>query len=529
MKKITLIILLFCAGFINAQDVNYKIKNISENTKLADFGVTYYGENEAVFASSRKDKSIRSRKWFGNKQPYLELFKGTLGADGEINDVERFSETINTKYHESNVTFTKDLKTVYFSRNNYLNKKVKKDDNDEILIQMYKATVGEDGEWTNITPMPFNSDQYQTGHPSLNAKENKLYFTSDMPGSIGAEDIYVVDINSDGTYGEPVNLGPNVNTVREEMFPFIDENNVLYFSSNGYRDGEGQLDVYATKIIGKEGIEPAKNLGYPINSKGDDFAFVKKSGANWGHFSSNREFGKGDDDIYYFEEIAPDELDCNQFVEGVVREKETGALLPGALVVLYGEDGEKIESVIADKFASFSFIVDCKTPYKIVGTKQNYDMDSEEFETSDVRDLELALGLTLAPSEFIVVRGKLMVNINPIYFDLDKSFIRKDAAIELDKVLRVMKKYPNIKIASGSHTDSRATDSYNIKLSERRAKSSVEWIISRGIDPSRITGKGYGETQLVNKCSDGVKCSEAEHQLNRRTEFIIVNPEAIQQ
>ncbi len=529
MKKITLIILLFCAGYINAQDVNYKIKNISENTKLADFGVTYYGENEAVFASSRKDKSIRNRKWYLNKQPYLELFKGTIGADGEINDVERFSEIINTKYHESNVTFTKDLQTVYFSRNNYINKKIEKDEEGWVLIQLYKASIGDDGEWTNIEPMPFNSDNYQTGHPVLNAQENKLYFTSDMPGSLGSTDIFVVDLNSDGTYGEPVNLGPNVNTRRKEMFPFIDENNILYFSSNGYRDGLGQLDVYTTKIIGKEAIEPATNLGYPINSKSDDFAFVKKSGANWGHFSSNRELGKGDDDIYYFEELEKDELDCNQLVEGVVREKESGALLPGALVVLYGEDGEKIESVIADKYASFSFKVDCKTPYKVVGSKENYSEDSEEFVTSNIRDLELAIGLTIEPSEFIAVRGKLMVNINPIYFDLDKSFIRKDAAIELEKVVRVMQKYPNIKIASGSHTDSRATDSYNMKLSDRRAKSSIEWIISKGIDPSRITGKGYGETQLVNKCSDGVKCSEAEHQLNRRTEFIIVNPEAVNQ
>jgi len=528
MKKITFIILLFCIGYINAQDVNYRIKNISENTKLADFGVTYYGANEAVFASSRKDKSIRNRKWL-NKQPYLELFKGTLSTNGEINNVERFSETINTKYHESNVTFTKDLKTVYFSRNNYINKKIEKDEDGWVLIQLYKATVGDDGEWTNITPLPFNSDNYQTGHPTLNAKENKLYFTSDMPGSLGSTDIYVVDINSDGSYGEPVNLGPNVNTKGSEMFPFIDVNNVLYFSSNGHFDGKGQLDVYATKIIGKQAIEPAKNLGHPINSKSDDFAFVKKSGANWGHFSSNREFGKGDDDIYYFEELTPEELDCNQLVEGVVREKETGALLPGALVVLYGENGEKIESVITDKYASFGFKIDCKTPYKIVGSKENYTEDSEEFVTSNVRDLELVVGLTIEPTEFVVVRGKLMVNINPIYFDLDKSEIRKDAAIELDKVVRIMNKYPKIKIALGSHTDSRATDDYNMKLSEQRAKSSIEWIISKGIDPARITGKGYGETQLVNKCANGVECSETEHQLNRRTEFVIVNTEVVNQ
>lgn len=164
-----------------------------------------------------------------------------------------------------------------------------------------------------------------------------------------------------------------------------------------------------------------------------------------------------------------------------------------------------------------------------MGTKENYDEDSEIFTTSNEVDLELAIGLTLAPSEFVNVRGKLMVNINPIYFDLDKSDIRKDAAIELEKVLLIMRKYPNLKIDLGSHTDSRAPDLYNMKLSERRAKSTRDWIIDKGIDPSRITGKGYGETQLVNKCSNGVKCSEPDHQLNRRTEFVIVNPDAIKQ
>ncbi|WP_457618187.1 OmpA family protein [Lutibacter sp.] len=529
MKKITLILLLLFATFVNAQEVNYKIKNISENTKFSDFGVAFYGDNSVVFASSRKDKSIRNRKWYLNKQPYLELFKGNLGADGEINNVERFSENINTKYHESNVAFTKDLKTVYFSRDNYVNKKTTKDDEGWVLVQLYKANVDENGEWTNIQPMPFNSNNYQTGHPALNAKENKLYFTSDMPGSIGATDIYVVDINADGSYGKPINLGPNVNTRKKEMFPFIDRNNVLYFSSDGYKEGRGQLDIYATKIIGYEAIEPAVNLGAPINSKKDDFALVYKSSLKGGYFSSNREGGKGDDDIYYFEELAPIKFDCNQLVEGVVREKHTQALLPGSLVSLYGENGKKIESMITDKYASFSFIVDCETAYKIVGTKENYDEDKEEFKTSNEKDLELVLGLTLTPSEFIKIRGQLMVNINPIYFDLDKSEIRDDAAIELEKVVKIMLKYPKLKIDLGSHTDSRAPDSYNWELSEKRAISTINWIVEKGIEPSRITGKGYGETKLVNKCSNGVRCTEAEHQLNRRTEFIIVNPEAVKQ
>ena len=527
MKKITLIILLFFAVFTNAQEENFSIKNISENTKYSDFGVTYFGENSAVFSSSRKDKSIRKRVWYLNKQPYLELYTGTLGNDGEINEVERFSDNINTKYHESSVAFTKDLKTVYFTRDNYIDKKATKDEEGWILNQLFRARVGEDGEWTNIESLPFNSDNYQTGHPTLNDRENKLYFISDMPGGFGATDIYVVDINKDGTFGEPINLGENVNTNKKEMFPFITNDNVLYFSSNGFEVGMGQLDVYATKMIGHNAVEQALNLGTPINSKSDDFAMVYKPGEKWGYFSSNRSGGKGDDDIYYFKELEPIKFECNQFVEGLVREKDTQALLPGALVSLYNENGEKVESMITDKYASFSFKVDCESFYKVVGTKENYKEDNEEFTTSNKQDIELEVGLTLEPSEFVNIRGSLMVNIKPIYFDLDKSDIRDDAARELEKVLKIMLKYPTLKIDLGSHTDSRAPDNYNFKLSERRAQSTLEWILDKGIHPSRIRAQGYGETQLVNKCSNGVRCSDLEHQLNRRTEFIIVNPEVV--
>lgn len=529
MKKITFIIVLFFGVFVFAQNQKYTIKNIEVNTEYQDFGVSYYGENSVVFASSRKIKNARNRKWYLNKQPFLDLYKGTVTATGEITDVELFSKKVNTKVHESNAVFTKDLKTVYFSRDNYINKKQKKDSNDWVLIQLFKADVNEDGEFVNIEKLPFNSDEFDTGHPALNFRENKLYFTSNRPGGFGSTDIWVVDINKDGTYGMPVNMGPNVNTAKKEMFPYVNSDNVLYFSSDGYREGLGGLDIYETKIIANEVIEKPINLGVPINSDKDDFSIVFQKGNKTGHFTSKREGGKGDDDIYYFEELTPVKANCEQFVEGQVREKDSGALLPGALVVLYDENGNKIESVIADKYASFSFKVACETSYKVVGTKENYDEDSEIFTTSNVVDLELAIGLTLAPSEFVNVRGKLMVNINPIYFDLDKSDIRKDAAIELEKVLLIMRKYPNLKIDLGSHTDSRAPDLYNMKLSERRAKSTRDWIIDKGIDPSRITGKGYGETQLVNKCSNGVKCSEPDHQLNRRTEFVIVNPEAIKQ
>lgn len=532
MKKITILLLLFCVGLLRAQEYetkteeNYTIKNLAVNTMYQDYGASYSGGNTIIFASSRKSKSIRNKVWEGNDQPFLQLYKGVFNEDGEITNVELFSKKINSKYHDADVTFTKDLKTIYFTRNNYLDKKFKKDTLNWNLNQLYKATLNDKEEW-EVKQMPFNNDNYQTGHPVLNSTEDKLYFISDMLGGYGKTDIYVVDILNDSTYSKPRNLGPNVNTQGKEMFPFVDENELLYFSSNGYIDGMGGLDVYVTRLKDGIPVKKAENIGRPINSDKDDFAFVRKQGTNLGYFSSNRKGGKGDDDIYSFVELNPLNFDCIQYAQGVVRDRKSGALIPGALVELFNQAGELLESVIADEYGVFNFKVNCETPYKVVGSKQDYSIDSKEFITSNVHDLELELGLQIETTDFVLIRGLLMVNINPIYFDLDKSFIREDAAIEIEKVVRIMKKYPEIKIELGSHTDSRAPDAYNFKLSNKRAKSSIDWIIKRGIDPSRIKGQGFGETQLVNKCSNDVSCTEAEHQLNRRTEFVIVNPEAI--
>lgn len=526
MKKITLIIVLLFGVLAYSQ--NYTIKNIDVNTKYSDFGVTYYGENSAIYSSTKKTKQSRNRKWYLNSQPFLELYKATVTANGEFTESELFSKDLNTKMHESNVTFTKDLKTVYFSRDNYDSKKYSTNDKGWVLIQLYKADVDTDGNWKNITKLPFNSDQFDTGHPSLNSDNTKLYFTSNRPGSMGLTDIWAVDLNNDGSYSQPYNLGPEVNTTKSEMFPYIDADNVLYYSSDGKKDGNGGLDIYAIKIEDKKGIGVAVNLGFPINSDKDDFSLVFQNGKKTGHFSSNRGGGKGDDDIYFFEElINPIAVKCNQFVQGIVREKETGALLPGALVTLYDSKGDKVESIIADKFAVFNFKVNCDSSYKVTAVKDYYDMDEKTFTTTNEANLELALNLDLGSSEFVYVRGKLMIKINPIYFDLDKSFIRPDAQLELERVAKIMEKYPKLKINLGSHTDSRARDSYNWALSNRRAKSSKDWIVSQGIDPDRIKAQGYGETELVNKCSNSVPCSEADHQLNRRTEFIITNPEEI--
>jgi len=527
MKKFTLVLALFFVGFLDAQEENYIIKNIEDNTKFQDFGVSYYADSTVVFASTRSQKSIRKNIWPGNSQPFLELFKGSYNSQGEIIDVEKFSKKLNSKYHDADVVFTKDFKTVYFTRNNYLNKKFKKDSVGWNLNQLYKAEIDDKGKWSNIQPMPFNNDNYQTGHPALNKEENILYFISDMPGTYGKTDIYMVDILADGAYGTPKNLGPNVNTSEKEMFPFIDENDILYFASDGFVNGKGGLDIYAIQIIDNNAVEMPKNLGSPINSSEDDFGLVYQKENRTGYFASNRPRGKGDDDIYFFEEQMPIEFPCTQLFSGVLNEKGTDLIIPGALVELYDNEGNMVESIVANEFGEFNFKVKCLSKYSIIGSKENFSKNKKELVTSNEYGFENTLLLELIPNEFVNVGKELLVNINPIYFDLDKSNIRRDAELELEKVFDVMNKYPELILELRSHTDSRGSDTYNLKLSERRANSSVEWLISKGITASRFTSKGYGETQLANKCTNGVKCSEEEHQLNRRTEFVIVNPEVI--
>lgn len=524
MKKIIAIIVFLSVGYVYGQD-NYRIKNLDVNTKYSDFGVAYYG-GDAIYASS-KNLDNKSRKNWTNGQPFLELYQGVIDGTGEIIDSNPFSDNVNTKYHESNAIFTKDMKTVYFTRNNYFENHYGKDSVGWNNLKMFKADVGEAGDWTNITPMPFNDDNYSVGHPALNQDETILYFTSDMPGGMGGTDIFSSTINADGSYGSPMNMGSQINTFGKEMFPYVSAKGNLYFSSDS-RGGQGGLDVYMVSLQNTS-MTPT-NLGTPINSSKDDFCFIIDNNKNSGYFSSNRSGGHGNDDIYYFDELnAPEKAACTQIISGTVRDKTNGALLPGALVVLY-KDGQKLESVIVGPSAAFSFVkMDCSTTYRVTGDKTMYEGDEEAVTTTADLDLELNLDLSLQPNApALAAKQELdrcqfaLDNINTIYFDLDKYYIRPDAAIELEKIVRVMKRCTDINVVAGSHTDSRASHAYNVTLAQNRAQSTVDYIISRGIDAHRITPKGFGETQLLNRCSDGVKCSKGEHQVNRRTEFVIV-------
>lgn len=519
-KKITFLLIVLFTLTAKSQVENYTIKNISINNSYSNFGTTFYGDDKVVYASPKKKSYIIRNVWKENNQPFLDLYMGDIAEDGELINIKKFSSKLNTRYHEADVAFTKDMKTVYFSRNNYFDKTLTRDSLGSGLIHLYRAKIDANGEWVDEQPMPFNSDNYQTGHPTLSADEKTLYFISDMPGGFGKTDIYKTSIASDGSVGKPINMGSKINTPAREMFSSISGNNELYFSSDGRTDGLGELDIYVTKISGDNVTEPI-NVGAPINSEKDDFAFILNYETRRGYFSSNRNGGQGDDDIYTFNQEIPIEFECKQMVKGIVSNKVTGELLPNTLVVLTDDKGVEINRTIVGDSATFNFKVDCNKSYKVEGSNGVYIPVFKDFYVVEGDDNLVSLELML--DEFVAGNGKCLIKINPIYFDFDKSNIRKDAKVELDKVVSIMQKYPEIVIEGGSHTDSRGLFRYNEKLSSRRAKSSVNYILSKGIDPNRISSKGYGEYQLVNKCIEGVKCSEKEHQFNRRTEFKIMN------
>ncbi|AUP78251.1 OmpA family protein [Flavivirga eckloniae] len=491
---------------IEKRSDNFEMKNLEINTTFSDFGTSVYQDN-LIFASSR-DENEKIYNW--NEQPFLDLFESN--PDGTISEVKG---EVNTEYHESSTAFTKDGKTMYFTRNNFYKGEFKRNTKRQHGLKIYKAELIE-GQWTNIEPLPFNSDEYNVAHPTLSVDETKLYFASDMEGTLGASDIFVVDVKEDGTFGEPVNLGPKINTEGRENFPFLSDNGTLYFSSDGH-PGLGGLDVFAYKNI-ENMTNPRSNtinVGKPINSQRDDFGYIINEKTLKGYLSSNREGGKGDDDIYQFTRNP-----YQKYVKGIVVDKSTDEVITGADIVIYNHRNEVERTLKSDENGAFSLnLSGSNSEYKSKATKSDYNEDVQNF-SIDSDEIELVLTLKLEKSEVDLYK---LLNLKPIYFDFDKSNIRPDAEKELAKVISYMKEFPNTKVDVRSHTDSRGSEGYNLRLSKRRNKSTIKYIVKEGgIEASRLTGKGYGKTELINKCSRDVKCSEEEHQANRRSEFILV-------
>lgn len=500
----------------------YKIENAGINSTHSDYGPAFMG-TKVIFSSARDTGNFSKRihTWTGDY--FTNLYSSAISEDGSLGAVDKFGKKINTKFHEDTPAFTKDGKTVYFTRNNYLDGRGF-DANKVTLLKIYSAKVDKDGNWNNITPLPFNSDSFQAAHPALSPDEKTLYFASDMEGTRGLSDLYRVKINDDGSFGTPENLGDAINTPGRETYPFVSGDNELYFASDG-QPGLGGLDIFITKLPkdGSLDFKKVLNVGEEANSPKDDFSLIIDSKTKRGFLSSNRDGGQGSDDIYKFLETRP--IWCEQLLYGVVTDSKTHAILPGAKLLLFDEKFKQLAETTSDAEGKYEFKenIECGSKYYVRASLETY-LTKESPVIIGKTDGKTELNIELEKAQKQVKVGDDIADvfgINLIYFDLDKWNIRPDAAIDLAKVLDVLEQYPTMTLDIRSHTDCRASAAYNEKLSDRRAKSTRDWLIKNGIPANRLTAKGYGETQLVNKCADGVQCTEAEHQLNRRSQFII--------
>ena len=613
----------------------FRISNLDINTEQSEFGTAYY-KNQIVFASTRASSvSFFKRQWNWNGLGFLNLYVANIIGINELSDVKEFNSKVDKKFHEGPVSFNDEGNFMVYTRNNYDSK----DSTGVIRLQLFSMENIND-KWTNNKELHFNNPHYSVGHGSLSSDGKTLYFASDKPGGYGGADIYVTSLLGDSIWSEPINMGDKINSEGNETFPFIHHNGTMLFFTSDGKVGLGGLDVFAAQLSDLK-VNMVENLGTPINTNSDDFAFMLDANEKGGFFSSNRVGGKGDDDIYSYKLIKPFAL--GKTLKGVAKDKE-GNLLANTLVILYdASDDFLFDSVTTDASAKYMFLIDDNTDFKITGQKDKYfdgtntassktteniiivdvilekdpglslyglvtDKKSREIldsvritlidnftgeeliniitpETGDFRkplvgkkigerlsyqvklEREGYLGKTLTFNKEIVKAGVIeihselefvmekiavgidlakIIEIKPIYFDLNKHNIRKDAAVELDKIVKVMNENPKMEIELGSHTDSRGSISSNNSLSDRRAKASAAYIVKQGIDKSRITGKGYGEStpnvatektneqfsyipsgqilteKFINGLKSNTKKFKAAHQLNRRTEFIIV-------
>ena len=595
----------------------FNISLLNINSEESDFGPAFF-EDGLVFASARGGK-YQDRIYDWTDAPFLDLFYSEAVANSEPVDHEParlFKGEANTWMHEGTVTFSRDENTMFFTRNNYYNGKKRKDSENTVRLKIYSAQT-EGDRWGKEQEMPFNSDEYSVGHPTLSPDGQALYFVSDMPGGYGEEDIYVV-YQEGGTWGNPQNLGPEINSEGREMFPFIHEDGTLYFASDAL-PGLGGLDVFSSVMQEGGSWTPPENLRSPINTNYDDFGLILNPEGTKGYFASNRTDGVGDDDIYSFSRtnykmegividivteepmegvivqliedglviqerttfangefsfpilpnkmyelrtfkpnykdgqqavstegltsstldvkipMTPDEfggIHCE--LQGLIYETDSNTPVEGATVRLVNAETKFEKTYVTGEDGTYTFELDPEMDYVIYATKELYFTATKRVSTKG-RDcaspLMKDLALDIALTRIVVDEEKPQViteeiipdlNLSHIYYDLDKAFIRPDAAGELDKMVRLMYDNPGIIVELGSHTDSQGSDPYNLELSQRRAQSAVDYIVSRGIAADRIVAKGYGETQLVNECENGVSCADIQHQANRRTEFKIV-------
>jgi len=588
----------------------FAMTNLNINSPEEDFGATYINDKIAFTTSNTSDGGLIKRTWSVNGFPFLDVYQASVDKEGQLSEPKKFTKKVDKHLHDGPVTFSEDGQYMIFTRNNYDSKSeegIRK-------LELYSAEMKE-GKWVNEKPLPFNNKEYSVGQPALSPDGKVLYFVSDMRGGFGATDLYKSTRQADGTWSLPVNMGKDINTEGEEMFPFYHSKGILFFSSTGH-GSSGGLDIFLTEIT-SNGIGKVSNAGAPANSQYDDFSFVLNKEMTSGYLASNRPGGKGSDDMYYFKLLKP--FIFGKTVKGFSKDKN-GKVLPFSKVTFMDESKKSISTVTTGEDGAFQFTAEPDKKYVLNGSKEKYFDGESPVNTAtnsetvnvdvilekdpgvsllglvkekgsnnllegvtvkmldNITGKELGTLTTGKPGDYraplydkklnermsynisfekpgylsktvtfnapvdkegvitipetyldkieVGVDLAKLVDLKPIYFDLAKWNIRKDASLELDKIVKVMNENPGMIVELGSHTDCRGTAKANEMLSDKRAKSSAEYIKSKITNPDRISGKGYGESKLINGCAcEGTvksKCSETEHQQNRRTEFIIV-------
>nr|WP_315191039.1 OmpA family protein [uncultured Flavobacterium sp.] len=486
---------------LNNKQRLFDVTEISINSVKSDFGAVLYGD-ALYFVSSRNENN----KLYGwNNEPFLDIYKLTYNVNKGSYSLPTPVDELNTKFHEGPVSITKDGNVIYFSSESFNENLFDKDKVKKIKfgqVNIYKASK-ENGKWGSMTSLPFNSKMFSSGNPSIDSDGKTLYFASNMPGSIGGTDIWKVTINNDGTYGNPENLGNIINTVENENFPFIADNNVLYFSSNGLT-GFGGFDIFSVDLNKNE---MPNNLGKPVNTEKNDFAFSYNKETNIAFLSSNR---SGKDHIYSAVPI------CKMEILTVVKNAKTKTTLSDARVVILDVKGATLDTQMSNAKGEVSYLVDCNKAYSVKVFKDGFV--SKTIPVTKTNDAKVTIEASIEPIEVVVTETEII--LKPIYFEFNKSNITSQGAAELDKLVYVMSQNDKLIIFAKSHTDSRGTDEYNLKLSERRAEATVQYIVSKGISADRISGKGFGESEPKVNCT--ADCTFAEHAINRRSEFLII-------
>lgn len=486
------------------------------NTDLSEFGAIPTSGG-MVYTGEPKTHTERSGM---TGRAYLKIFSASRTRTGEITLPAVMPDVFNdARYHVGPITANEDEDILYVTRTHSGTnlEKFREDGINWRKANLELKIYRKNGDsWTEMDFPYNNAEEYSLGHASLSDDGQILYYASDMPGGHGGVDVWYSELEADGSWGTPQNAGTTVNSAKDEMFPSV-LGDTLYYSSNGFA-GMGGLDIY--KAYGsKSNFSARKNLGHPLNSAADDFAYVSWSDTDenlYGYISSNRPGGVGSDDIYSFAYIKPT---ITILLKGMTKDRDTRETIPSAMVTLYDMDGNIIAKKSSGNDAEFEFEIDANTVYRVHGEKQGFLPDSVRIDAvMPTQDTTIQVELLLDP---LLVIGKRFVLEN-IYYDFDKHDIRPDAALVLDELVTVLRDNPTLKIELSSHTDSRGSDSYNMTLSQRRADAAVQYLVSRGIAKERLEAKGYGETRLVNHCANGVSCTIDEHQANRRTEIEIL-------